>query len=101
MIISKQHYRELIEEINYYKNLYKKWQGAANEMCQKAIKKCKELNKRNIPMKTIEKKLPHLDESEREHYCPNCKKFLGFKFNHRKKFCDNCGQALKYEEETK
>lgn len=52
-------------------------------------------NNRDIPMKTKE------DEDlwgGIEHWCPVCGKFLGFKYNSRKNFCDNCGQALKYTE---
>lgn len=58
-----------------------------------------DLEEVNRPMKTIEEKLPQVDESELEHYCPNCEKFLGFKFNYRKKFCSECGQPLKYKED--
>ena len=32
-------------------------------------------------------------------YCPNCYKFLGFITNKHLKFCNECGQALKYKEE--
>ena len=32
-------------------------------------------------------------------YCPTCATFLGFITNKHKNFCDNCGQALKYQED--
>ena len=109
MIIPKKIYEELKVSRDYYKQLAFDWEKSAQHGLEIAkeiadtrdgyIAKYKQLVKRNTPMKTIEKKLPHVDEEEREHYCPTCNKFLGFHFNYRKKFCNECGQALKYTKE--
>ena len=109
MIIPKKIYEELEASRDYYKQLAFDWEKIAQNGLEvakqiantrdKYIAKYKQLVKRNTPMKTVEKKLPYVGEEEREHYCPNCNKFLGFHFQYRHKFCRECGQALKYKEE--
>lgn len=98
MIISKEEYEKLLNDKFDWEQQANKALVVAKEIAETRdgyIEVCKKLKEYRTPMKTVER--PYMCGNE--HWCPRCNNFLGFEYNKQKKFCDECGQALKYKEE--
>ena len=98
MIISKEEYEKLLNDKFEWEQQANKALAVAKEIAETRdgyVEVCKKLKEYRTPMKTVEKSYTF----DHEHRCPRCDNFLGFIYNKQKKFCDNCGQALKYKEE--
>ena len=98
MIISKEEYEKLLNDKFEWEQQAVKALAVAKDRAATRdgyIEVCEKLKEYRTPMKTVER--PYMYGNE--HRCPRCDNFLGFEYNKHKKFCEECGQALKYKEE--
>jgi hypothetical protein len=100
MIISKEEYEKLLNDKFDWEQQANKALAVAKDIAATRdgyVEVCKKLKEYRIP-KLI--KIEPYQYGE-EYWCPTCDHFLGIESNKHKKFCDECGQALKYKEEEK
>lgn len=95
MFVSKKKYKELEKAVISWKIQTEKAIELAQQIAE-VRDECFELVKYykgfQEPKKTVEEGEGHMTT----HSCPTCGKFICFQHNTKVKFCNECGQRLKY-----